>query len=177
MKHLVNQKGVALVMALILSVTVLAFSAALIYLVTQGTWMSGAFKRYHTAREAALGGVDLFNEIILGRVDPTTPACLAEKLEDYTSGWGSCSASQKTFDPQISPDYTKVLGDYKVYAKIVDTVPGYSEPNTTLGGHGAAWDRGITRSIGSPFVYRVNIFAERIDNPDERAEFTVLYAF
>lgn len=64
MKHLRNEKGIALVMVLILSLIALAIVAALIYLVTQGTKFSGSFKRYETAREAGIGGAEIITSLI-----------------------------------------------------------------------------------------------------------------
>ncbi len=67
MKQLRNEKGIALVMVLILSLISLAIVAALIYLVTQGTKFSGEFKRYSTAREAGIGGAEITAALIHNR--------------------------------------------------------------------------------------------------------------
>ncbi|MDQ7787270.1 MAG: hypothetical protein RDU01_06640 [Thermodesulfovibrionales bacterium] len=67
MKHLRNEKGIALVMVLILSLIALAIVAALVYLVTQGTKFSGEFKRYETAREAGLGGAEIAGALVHNR--------------------------------------------------------------------------------------------------------------
>lgn len=62
-----NEKGIAFVTVLILSLISLAIIATLIYLVTQGTRFSGFFKRYETVREAAYGGAELSAALILNR--------------------------------------------------------------------------------------------------------------
>ncbi len=67
MKRLNNERGVALVMALILTLIILAAVSALLYLVTQGTMMSGYQKRYQTALEAAKGGMELATKEIISR--------------------------------------------------------------------------------------------------------------
>lgn len=67
MKLFHNERGVALVMALILSLIVLVTVSALIYLVTLGTSISGFQKRYQTAQEAAKGGVELVTKEIVSR--------------------------------------------------------------------------------------------------------------
>ncbi len=59
MKLLKNEKGIALVLVLVLSLVSLAMVASLIYIVTQGTRASGAFKRYDSAREAGHGGAEI----------------------------------------------------------------------------------------------------------------------
>lgn len=60
-----NEQGFALVLALILSLIVLATVSALLYIITQGTSMSGYQKRYETALEGAKGGVDLVTKEII----------------------------------------------------------------------------------------------------------------
>lgn len=67
MKLLRNEKGIALAMVLILSLIALAIVATLIYLVTQGTKYSGAFKRYETAREAGIGVAEITAALIHNR--------------------------------------------------------------------------------------------------------------
>ncbi len=64
MKRLNNEKGVALVMVLILSAIMLSIMAALVYMLTAATQMSGIEKRYKSTLEAAKGGSDIFYQII-----------------------------------------------------------------------------------------------------------------
>ena len=54
-----NEKGIALVMVLILSAIALAIMAALVYMLISGTQISGMQKRYRTALEAGVGGADV----------------------------------------------------------------------------------------------------------------------
>jgi hypothetical protein len=65
-----NEKGIALVMILVLSAIALAVMAGLIYMVTTGTQISGMQKRYETAREAAKGGADVTYQLIDARGNP-----------------------------------------------------------------------------------------------------------
>jgi len=64
MKQLNNEKGLALVTVLVLSLITLAIISALIYMVIQGTRVSGAYKRYGTALEAASGGAEIGADLI-----------------------------------------------------------------------------------------------------------------
>jgi hypothetical protein len=64
MKLLKNEKGIALIMVLVLSVVILAIIAGLVYMITSGTQISGMQKRYKTALEAGVGGVDITYQII-----------------------------------------------------------------------------------------------------------------
>ncbi len=68
-----NEKGIALVMILVMSAIALAIMAGLIYMITAGTQISGMQKRYETAREAAKGGADVTYQLIDAKGDPGIP--------------------------------------------------------------------------------------------------------
>ncbi len=70
MKILKNEKGVALIMVLILSAITLAMIAGLLYFVITGTKISGMEKRYKTALEASTGGADISYDLIETRGTP-----------------------------------------------------------------------------------------------------------
>ncbi len=59
-----NQKGIALVMVLVLSAIGLALMSTLIYMITLGTQASGLQKQYKTALEAGRGGVDITLQVV-----------------------------------------------------------------------------------------------------------------
>ncbi len=59
-----TERGIALVMVLVLSAIGLALMTTLIYLVTVGTQVSGVQKRYKTALEAGMGGKDIVLQVI-----------------------------------------------------------------------------------------------------------------
>jgi hypothetical protein len=62
-----NEKGIALVMVLVLSLLSLAFVSALLFMVTQGTKVSGSHRLYRTAEEASLGAAESVNDYIKTR--------------------------------------------------------------------------------------------------------------
>lgn len=66
MKLFRNERGIALVSVLILSLIALSIISTLLYLVIQGTRFSGFFKRYETAREAGAGGAEITINLING---------------------------------------------------------------------------------------------------------------
>ncbi len=76
-----SEKGIALVMVLVLSLIALAIVATLVYLVIQGTKSSGFLKRYESAREAGMGGTELAAALISNRGNlvipgfPSDPNC------------------------------------------------------------------------------------------------------
>jgi len=131
MNPLANNKGIALVTALMLTLISLTIVMYLLYMVTSGVKLSGANKRYKTALEASYGATDLVIKEIIPTLftstiaaslgDPnylhpttalsglyaslnfstSTDACLMEKLTKPSSQW-TCS---KTTDPKDSPDF------------------------------------------------------------------------
>jgi len=229
MKCMNNERGVALVMALILSLIILATVSALLYLVTQGTMMSGFQKRYQTSLEASRGGADMLTKEVLSKTigqalsasllsaaktslqntysqvslafpSTTTTACLQNKLlwspwYSSTDNWTNCGSNNKTLDPKQNPDITFQLSgpspgqpdqNFIVYAKIVDTVgcttatncPNTDTSGLDLQGQGVAESgSGMVSPKQVPYMYRLEIQAERVTNPDERSNLSVLYAY
>jgi len=59
-----NQRGVALITALLMSLVIMAMVTGTLYFVTQSTKMTGAGKRYATAQDAADGTIDLMKDVI-----------------------------------------------------------------------------------------------------------------
>lgn len=110
-------------------------------------------------------------------------ACLNAKLTQKT--WGaSCSAANLTLDAKQAPDMAFNLNSqitagatgYRVYTKIVSTTPGSSD----LSGReleGQAVTGAPPQDVGAPYLYRLEVAGERISNPKERADLSVLYAY
>lgn len=59
-----NEEGIALMVVMVLSTIALAIMAALIYMTTSGTQISGMQKRYATAYEAGKGGAEVVYRVI-----------------------------------------------------------------------------------------------------------------
>jgi hypothetical protein len=216
-----NERGVALVLVLILSLVGLAMVAALLFMVTQSTSMSGYHRLYRTAEDAGLGGTSIAAEYInstiplaaqtieinatslpllastnMGAVLNARYAtqlaggkipCVIQKLTLSTEDWSNCDATDatgnldKSLDPTKEPDIHFDLGNYTVYAKIVDTVPG----NTDSGGlkPGALRGTGVVDSQGrispaaNPSLYRIEVQAQGTSNAREVSRYSVLYAY
>jgi len=205
----VNEKGIALVMVLILSAIVLAIITGLIYMITASTQMSGMQKRYKTALEAGIGGSDAIFQLISTRGDPfdaatatylkylrtTSDACLTAKLNTTTdaTNWGACAAYAKATSLTINPndpasyDMQLKLGDplginpekeYIVYSKIVDTVEGNSGGDEGLLKSGVVnANSGEVTVMSIPYLYTIEVNAERVNNPSERAKLSILYQY
>jgi hypothetical protein len=197
-KAVSDERGIALVMVLILSAIALAMMAALVYMLIASTQISGMQKRYRTALEAGKGGADVTFSLIGARGDPGIPginfaitantgasgvACLTQKLNNATSSWDAECKSALSIDPTDSTTYDMSfqLGatpTYTVYAKIVDTVNGNSGSDLGLMRSGVvASGSGEITVQSKPYLYTIEIDAENAANPQERGKYEVLYQY
>jgi len=190
-----SEKGIALVMVLILSAIALAIMAGLVYMITAGTQISGAQKRYRTALEAGIGGTDITYQVLAARGDPGIPninflinpnigGCLATKLNMPTSAWGGCNSSMaiNPVTDDTSYDMTFTLpganATYTVYSKIVDTVEGNSGGDIGLTKGGVInTNSGEVAMVSIPYLYTIEIEAENAANRAERAKLSILYQY
>jgi hypothetical protein len=203
-KPLQNERGIALVTALMLSLLALAIILALLYVISQGTRTSGASKRYKSALEASYGGVDVFtkafipqlsgsstpnlNSILVGAA-PTSgdTNCIQDKMTKISKDWGACSSAAKSANPKDTPDTTFSLRgqagqpNFNIFAKIVDTQPGNSDmtSGTELldSGSGVAYGGSGVSPKHMPATFRIEIQGERATNPLEKANLSILYAY
>ena len=203
-KCLNNEKGIALVTALILTLISLTIIMALLYMITAGTKLSGAQKRYKSSLEASQGGA----EILLKDIIPTVMRnyssstlvtqvqndfsavtlqvdsaqnCLQAKLTRPSSQWpAGCS---NTSNPKESPDISFNLqattgNSFVVYTKIVDTVKGNTDVSgLQLEGAGVAESSPVLTPQHFPYIYRLEVQGERATNAKEQANISVLYAY
>lgn len=133
MKYIHDNKGIALVTALMFTALALVISMSLLYLVTTGTKTSAAMKRYKTSTDAAYGGTEILVKDILissfgfrdysathpGTNFPTylqstmgtlasgstVSGCMRQRLTNPTRLWtGSCISTN--LNPKSAPDIT-----------------------------------------------------------------------
>lgn len=204
MKSLKNNKGIALVTALMLTLISLTIIMALMYMITQSVTQSGQLKRYRTALDASYGG----SEVVVKDILPTifqnyssttmvstvtgsfsaiglqvlsTQNCLQSKLTKPTRNWPSGCSSDT--EPKRSPDMSFTLqassgNPFIVYSKIVDTVSGNSDTGgLQLEGGGVAESSSLLTPQHFPFIYRMEIQGERQNNSTTQANIEVLYAY
>jgi hypothetical protein len=205
MKVLRNEDGIALITALMFTLICLGMIMTLLYYVVAGTRMSGAQKRYRNALEASYGGTDfitkaiiprLFNNYVDGKnslindfgtsLNLTFPSdAIQTKMNTATASWPT--AISKTIDPKDNPDLTFNLAgtsgnQFKVYSKIVDTVPGVglvdaSGVDYLDAGIGVAGTSTATQTPRTPNLYSIEVQGEAAVNPREKAALSVLYAY
>lgn len=197
-----NEEGVALVMVLILSAIALAIMAALVFMLTASTQMSGIQKRYKTAIEAGKGGADLAFQLIATRgtldlstfssLNLTVPAsdvglthtnCLTAKLNTRTTAWPAECNSSSAINPTDSTTYDMffdlgTIPTFRVYGKIVDTVEGNSGADIGLQKSGVvSSNSGEVTAMSMPYLYTIEVDTMNRDNPSERARYSILYQY
>lgn len=202
MNRIRNQQGIALVTALMFTLISLTMLMGLLYIVTQGIQVSGSHKRYKTALEASYGGAEIaLKEIIpaifqgfssaqitntfsgVGLQVNNSSTCLYQKLTLPTSQWSA--ACSQTLDPKASPDLNFKLqaqginaAPYSVYTKIIDTTSGNTDTSgLQLEGAGVAETTALITPQHFPYIYRVEIQAERETNATEQANLSLQYAY
>lgn len=211
-----NNKGVALITTLMLTLIAFGISMVMLYMVLQATQLSGTSRQYKNSLEAAVGGVDILTKDALPYMigaagnfvagtsttsyfkdsltasmpglNATTMAlidntCLNAKLTQKV--WGTaCGASSLTLDAKVSPDIRFDLRSqisasatgYRVYTKIVSTTPG----NTDMSGRnleGESTTGAPGQDVGAPYMYRIEVTGEKVSNPREKANLSLLYAY
>jgi len=228
-----DEKGIALVTSLLLTLLSLTIIVTALYLMNITTKQSGLTKRYKTAMQASYGGVDLVVKDLLPQLllngdalKIATPSTVSQIMGQITGnfpgltdlavgpGYGSqtdaancinlklqnpvtdpltgqrlwklpsgaiCSSSLK---PKELPDFKFTVPaaagstPYTIYSKIVDTVIGNSDMSgVLLQGAGVADSQSGIVPQHIPYVFRVEVQAERSTGATENANLSVLYAY
>lgn len=133
---LANNKGVALVTSLMLTMITLGVIMSLFYIITQSIKVSAATKRYRNVTEATYGGSELMAFDIIGNAFKNMSAvggmknqlestyanvdfsmlasndCFKQKLNSPSSNWSNCTSPQKSMELSTirsTPDLTFLL--------------------------------------------------------------------
>ncbi|HOP85095.1 MAG TPA: hypothetical protein PLM71_05395 [Syntrophorhabdaceae bacterium] len=111
-----------------------------------------------------------------------TDVCVSSKLLSATSSWDSTCVSDTNI--KVSSDIKFTLNaasgpPYDVYVKIVDTVAGNTNTGgVMLEGTGVAESAsGVITPQHFPYMYSIEVQGEKKENPQERAQLEVLYAY
>ncbi len=141
MRTTIGKDGIALITALILSLIVVVFAAAIFALVLTSTKHSGNIKRYTSSLEAAKGGMEDFISTLKSSSwtttsDPNWISGHTCKLKRDTDKWPSvcnfcstlsnCTSNSNPSDIINYADWLNTYGSYVVYAKIIDC-KGFSD--------------------------------------------------
>lgn len=184
-----GESGIALVVVMVLAAVALAITGGLMYMLARSGYLSGMQKQYKTALEAGVGGADVAFQVIAsgGTLSASAigltyndPADMDTKLRKRTAEWGTGLDNSMTIDPAApaSYDMTFDLAAYRVYSKIVDTVPGNSATDLGLQNKGVtSAGTGELVVMSTPYLYTIEVLAQRRNNPSERAKLSVLYEY
>lgn len=192
-----NEKGVALMMVLLIATITLAVTTTMLYMLTQSTRYSGLQKRLVSASEAAIAGSTTAVDFVSAKgadtamiaafaaninlVVPDT-TCLETKVSKPMDEWGSCSSTM-VIDPDTPAtyDFSATFGTYDVYSKITWSKPG----NTGMVNLETQYLRNPCvvhcderlETPGVPGTYSVEIDSRNSRNPNESAKLSVLFQF
>jgi hypothetical protein len=171
--RLLNNKGIALITALMFTLIILVLIMGVLSMVNLGSKVGGETKIYKNTVEAAYGGADvsmndviprLFLNISTGIIRNDynktnfnklmtfgSNACIKQKRDFVKTGtnWSACG--DKGIDAKKSPDMTfQLVGtnnqSFTVYSKIVDTIPGVVYPGTNSTSGSQLLGGGVTES-------------------------------
>jgi hypothetical protein len=202
-----NNKGMALITALMMTMIILVIIMGIMYVVTQSSKMSSAQKVYRNVTEATYGGADIAMQVVIPQLfqnmtsttlttlkstystigmQTSASACLQQKMKTPTSKWTTCPAIT-TINPKVSPDLTfKLTGtmnqDFNIYAKIVDTVQGVAFTPGTTGGNILIGSSVAESSAGATialqhYIYTIEVAGESSKNPAVKSSISVLYEY
>ncbi len=189
MKHLENDRGVALIFVLLLSVVALITTAGLLFILGKGGYISGQQKRYNTALEAGRGGVEATLQVVadrgidtIGLTNVFLGGDLGTKLTNPTDNWAVGIDRSSMINPLDNTTYDLRfdLGNYRIHSKIVDTVNGNSEADTGLLKTGVVnTGSGEVTVMNVPYLYTIEELSANQVNPSstERVKISVLYQY
>jgi hypothetical protein len=105
-----REEGIVLIVSILLSFMALVLIGALLWLVIESTKMSGMYKQYSSAHDAAIGGAEVIIDALYWGQNPNLPAgtylinnCFQTKRQNPTQYWGNCL--------NASPDITVNFGN------------------------------------------------------------------
>ncbi len=192
-----NERGVALVMALVLGLVGMLIITALLYMVGTGTWLSGSQKRYQATLEATQGGMSFFvHEIMQRCLGGETLGSLGSYNGLLTQGNGDAIFNYKLTTPGVAgdatgypattPDVTMTFlfasptPNMTVDATILGTTIGNSGKVQTPLGSGGAGDPNTGDAIippHVPYLFHTEIQGQSAVSSREKANLSGIYAY
>ncbi len=113
MKLIRNEKGVALVMVIIIALIGLAMVSTLLFMVTQGTRISGFQRVYRSTDEAGLGGAQIAAQFIKDNIfNAKMNASTGQQLVPITSGVLSVLITNGNTDQCLIQKLTLTRGEW-----------------------------------------------------------------
>lgn len=185
-----NEKGVALVMALVLGLAGMLIISALIYMAGTGTWISGSKKRYQVALDASHGGLNFFAKEVIQRgvggtnlstmgtyggifAPVSTDASFAAKLT--TSG----TYPATPVDAILTLTFTVPSPNIAINNVILNTNRGNSgtSQNILVGGGVVNSNSGTVTPQHIPYMFQTDVQGQSVLGTQERARLSGIYAY
>ncbi|MDO5674717.1 MAG: hypothetical protein Q4G66_07360 [bacterium] len=183
-----------MVTALLLGLFGMLMVAALLFMVSTGTWTSGSKKRYQMALDAAYGGRDFFAREIVQR------ALAGTELDNMDTYDGLFAPIINNADFQKKLNTTGIVGDGTYPDDMVDATLTFSMPNNPAiqadltivstgrgnsGKSGYELETGgvVNNSSGTitpqhfPYLYHMEIEAYNASNRIENARLSTIYIY
>ena len=188
-KRLGSELGVALILVLVLSAVGLVIMTTVLYVIFMGTQLSGSEKRYRTAHDAALGGIDVMRKIVQDQGAITIPGVTIvyqPSQAAFTTKLNADSLAAYDTSVSIDPNNTATydlyveLGSpaYRVYAKLTQRRPGSTEKGykrvRTKTGVVMKKDLGGASNFS---FYTFTVLAQKVVNPSERVRMDLVHIF
>lgn len=191
-KLLNNERGVALITALILGLIGMLMVAALLLMVDTGTWVTGSKNRYQMALSSAYGGMDFFaKEIIQRGISGTGLSSMGSygtlnfspsisdtemKTKLTTSGTYSSTA------PDMTITFANTSGK-NISIEVKSTIVGTSRGNSSASSSSTQLLTGGVVNSGSgtitpqhiPYVYQIETQAQGVRQ--ENAALRAIYIY
>lgn len=190
-----NEKGMALVMALVLGLIGMLMIASLLYMAGTGIWTSGSKNRYQTALEASYGGMNFFAKEIIQRglggtalsamgnysgvLTPLiTDANFTAKLTT-TGDVSDGTYPAATNDATLTLTFTAPTPNIIVNTAILSTSRGNSGTSSTalIGGGVVGNNQGTVTPQHIPYLFQTEIQAQSVTGTRERANLSAIYAY
>ena len=196
-----NERGVALVMALVLGLVGMLIITAILYMVGTGTWLSGSQKRYQAALDAAQGGMTFFvREIVQRCIGGESLNALGSANANYNGLLTTGAVSDTEFKrkltttgvagvdvgyPTTTPDATLTFAfqsptpNMTVNTTIVGTSIGNSgaSANLLVGGGVVSNNSGTITPQHIPYLFRTDVQGQSAVSSREKANLSGIYAY
>ena len=189
-----NERGIALITALLLGLVGLLMISSLLYMTGTGIWTSGSKVRYQTALESSHGGLNFFaKEIIQRGVGGTTlnamgtyggiltplasNAQFTAKLTT-TGSLGVAGYPANTPDATLTLPFAVPTPNMIVNTTILSTSRGNSgtSSNVLVGGGVVSNNSGTVTPQHIPYLYQTEIQGQSA-NAQENARLSSIYAY
>jgi len=190
-----NEKGVALVMALILGLVGMLMITSLLYMARTGIWTSGSKNRYHTALETTFGGMNFFtNETIQQGLGGTALSAMGNYGGMLTQVISDGNFIKKLTTAGNVTDGTYPANNPDVTLTFLNTAPtptlivnnailSTSRGNSSLSGTqlvtGGVGEGSSAQTFGLhiPYLFQTETTTQQAINPREKARLSAMYSY